>query len=474
VLPVAIYARLSLDTEGQGLGVARQIEDCKRIAAGRRWRVAQTYTDNSVSAYKRRVRRPEFEQMLVDLAEGRLGGVVVYDCDRLARQPRDLERLIELYDTQPLVFATAQADIDLSSPDGRFMARLMVNFASKSSADTGRRVARKHLELAQAGIPVGGSRPFGWLPDKRTLDPVESRLIHDAARDLLAGKGMNTICRDWNAAGITTPRGNAWVKPVFRNLMLSPRLAGYRVYRHEIALDATGQPVKGRYEAVLDVATWEAVKALLTDPTRSGPHVHVGGRKYLLSGIARCALCSSVLQGNADTRWNTFFYCCRGCGKVGISGPKTDDLITRLVIAYLSEREVEPQSQTWLHETDLSDIMQRISDLMAEYTAKRLSGQVVFAAVERLEAEAKTLRNDHAAWLRDQIAVGSRPTNVAGAWPDLKIEQRRAVIEGVMQAVAIHPAAARGGKFDPERIELVWRGRQRSEPRPHPIVQAQP
>ncbi len=39
------------------------------------------------------------------------------------------------YDGRPLVFATVQGDIDLSTPAGRTMARVMVAFANKASMD---------------------------------------------------------------------------------------------------------------------------------------------------------------------------------------------------------------------------------------------------------------------------------------------------------------------------------------------------
>ena len=95
-------------------------------------------------------------------------------------KPNDLERLIELYDNRPLLFATAQADIDLSTPDGRFMARLMVNFASKSSADTGRRVARAQLQRAHQGrVAGGGYKPYGYERDNVTIVPEEAAVLRN-------------------------------------------------------------------------------------------------------------------------------------------------------------------------------------------------------------------------------------------------------------------------------------------------------
>ena len=104
-----------------------------------------------MSAYQPKVIRSDFERLLADLEAGTIQGIVVYDLDRLARKPTDLERIITIYDRAPLVFATVQGDIDLSTPDGRTMARVMVAFANKSSMDTARRMARKKLEKAMNG-----------------------------------------------------------------------------------------------------------------------------------------------------------------------------------------------------------------------------------------------------------------------------------------------------------------------------------
>lgn len=175
------------------------------------------FRDNDLSAYKAKMVRPEFERLLVALESGRLDGVVVYDLDRFARKPSDLERAIVMFDARPgLHFATVQSDIDLLTPDGRTMARVLVAFGNKASMDTSRRVKRKRTELAQRGVPVGGSRPFGWQDDHRTLDEVEARLLRQAAADILAGMGLHTICRRWIETGVTTPRGNPWRRGVLK------------------------------------------------------------------------------------------------------------------------------------------------------------------------------------------------------------------------------------------------------------------
>src|SRR5918997_4029264 len=87
----AIYLRVSLDSTGEGLAVERQRQDCERIARQRGWTVAQTYTDNSISATDRTKVRPAYDRMVADYAAGRFSALVCWDLDRLTRRPRQLE-----------------------------------------------------------------------------------------------------------------------------------------------------------------------------------------------------------------------------------------------------------------------------------------------------------------------------------------------------------------------------------------------
>ena len=464
-MKVAIYTRISDDTEGLAKGVQRQEQDCRALAKRRRWDVFEPVRqDNDISAFSTKVVRPAFESLLDDLRTGAIDGVVTWDLDRFARQPSDLERAIRIFDDCPArVFATVQSDIDLSTPDGRTMARVMVTFANKSSMDTSRRLKRKHLEMAQQGRIVGSHRPFGYEDDKVTIRESEATLIRQAASDILSGIGTHAIARRWNELEVKTPQGKTWVQTVVRNMMLSPRMAGYRVYHKKIALDSDGKPVMAQRPAILDVSTWESVCAVIQDPAKHGNHVHRGGRKRLLAGLVRCGLCSVQMSGDKDARKGTHLYVCkpatthRGCGKVAVAGERVDELVSELVINYLSQRKVQPTAVPWPDEAELNSATNRISDLMSAYTNGELSGDVVFPAVGKLETRTATLRADKQAWLRNQTMQLSQPSDVAGAWPDMNIDQRRALIESVLSAVVIKPAAVKGGRFSPDRVEVVWR-----------------
>ncbi|WP_254885649.1 recombinase family protein [Streptomyces sp. NA02950] len=217
------------------------------------WAIARIYEDNDVSAFKRNVRRPEFELMLSDLATGLIDGVVAYDLDRLARQPKDLERLIDLYDGRKrLMFATVTNDVNLSTADGRTMARVMVAFANKSSHDASRRIQRKHLQLAQQGKSNGGPAPYGWMKGGIKVDPEAARHIREAQKQLLSGVRIGTIRTRWQAEGLGNPRQGTkrMAHHHVEHILTNPRLCGFRAYHGEILHDDEGQPVIGEWETI--------------------------------------------------------------------------------------------------------------------------------------------------------------------------------------------------------------------------------
>jgi site-specific DNA recombinase len=463
VAPIRVgkYLRISLDLQGIGAGIERQAQDTDALAARRGW-VGEHYIDNNVSAYDRKTKRPEFLRLVADLKAGRIQGVVVYDIDRLARQPVDLEMLVTLYEAAKgsLVFATCQGDLDLSTDNGVFMARTFVNVANKSSADTARRVARSHLQRAQQGVSSGGNRPFGWADDRLALDPVESALLRKAVDDVIAGVSLHAIIREWNEAGVMTANGYRWKRTtLLRGLMLSPRMAGYRVHQGGIAHSVDGQPVKGKHEPMISVEKWETLRAFLTDPARNVAAIaHPGARKYLLAGLLRCGRCSEPMYGNALTRLDSYFYSCRlGCRSNNITGPLTDETVTSLykqAIAKNAERAAVERGP-WPGGDALADIETRTGELMALFNDKLINGTQLRDGLAPLKRERVTLEEDRDKWRRQSGTVN---VDILRDWDRFSVEQQRVFLQRHLFAVVvqIRPRQPGRAKFDPGRIALAW------------------
>jgi len=453
------------------------------------WTIKRHYADNDVSAFKDVV-RPEFELLLADLDSGVVEGIVVYDLDRLARRPQDLERVIDIYDKtakngRTLWFATVHDKIDLSSPDGLTLARVMVAFANKASRDTARRVAAKHRATALTGRPVGGTRPFGWnwtdgrtavtLRDGRVVaighrqhvvNEDEAAIIRQAATDILLGVSLGSICRDFNERGVRTTRGNEWRPGPLRLMLESPRLAGYRVHRGTFLPNREGTGfVRGEWDPVLDERTWQEVFEKLS--SRSGqPARSDANRTYLLSGLLRCSECMGPLSGNARKDMG-HSYACKvrngaggraGCGKVACAGPAVDQLIRRLVRERMVVSTVNLPDAPWPGEEDLAAAKLQMADLVPRLTetsgdARRLIGAQFSVLSDRVEH----MRMQRARWLTDRGKHVRRATVGPEQFDGMTVEKQRAYVQGELTAIVVRPATRRGNRFDYSRLSMVWR-----------------
>jgi site-specific DNA recombinase len=262
MLQAGLYLRMSRDAEAWGLGIGRQRKDGEALASRLGWPIVQEYSDNDLSAskYSHKLRQG-YAQMLQDLQEGAINAVVVYDQDRLVRQPKELEELLEVCDrAHAWHIAAVSGEIDVRNSDDLFRARILAAVHAKESDNISRRVRRKQQELAEQGRPHGGPRRYGYQFDFSAIEPDEAPVIQELADRTLAGESLASLCRELNTRGIPTAAGGRWSPATLRRILIGPHLAGLRVYREQLYPAA--------WPAILSEDTHHALRALLTDPQR--------------------------------------------------------------------------------------------------------------------------------------------------------------------------------------------------------------
>ena len=187
VLSAAVYARISADTDGKSLGVQRQLEDCRKLAADRGWPVGAEYVDNDMSAFSGSPGQAMSRWWPIS-RPGVRDAVIVYNLDRLHRRPAELEEFVGLCERVGVSqVATVTADIDLGNDDGLFMARIFAAFAAKESGRKSARMRRKLMQNAEQGLPHGSVRAFGYEHDKITLREREAAVVREIVERVLAG-----------------------------------------------------------------------------------------------------------------------------------------------------------------------------------------------------------------------------------------------------------------------------------------------
>ncbi|MFJ2953596.1 recombinase family protein [Streptomyces sp. NPDC087270] len=169
---------------------------------------AHVYVDNSRSAWSRMRKRPGWERLLDDARERGFRHIIAYHPDRLMRQPRDLEELLQVSDDHAITLHGEANRRDLSDPDDRFILRIEVAHACRSSDDISRRL-KSVQDRVRDGKPQGGMRRFGYSKDGMTIVEEEAEIVREVFDRYLKGEGAAPLAKDLHRRGIRTAGGKA-------------------------------------------------------------------------------------------------------------------------------------------------------------------------------------------------------------------------------------------------------------------------
>jgi len=463
-----LYLRISQDRTGKEAGVRRQEKDCRELAARLGWEVAAVYVDNDVSAHDGKKwsvssrRRPEYLRMQNDLRAGRIDAVVAWHPDRLYRRVIDLLEVVDLLNETGAEVATVQAGaVDLATPNGRLVAIIGAGVAAHESEHKSERTKAWHRQRAEAGLPNGGRRPFGYCADRVTIDEAEAEIIREGAQRILAGEQRISIVKDWNRRGVATVTGTAWSATMLRQMLSGPRIAGLR--QHNGTLHPATWP------AILPADEWEAVKAAFqTGKARPGRPA-----SYLLSGFLRCARCGTKMTGNKTTRKVPVYRCpgpnssAKGCGKLGRNAAAVEADVVGEVLGLLSgpglARTLRGRRKAAREGDDtvkvISTLEGRLERLKSEYSVEGMWSKAEFVKLkgeldEKLAAAYRRLRDSSDAAALDSLPIG---VDLAEWWPAATVEQQRRIIGLVVDHVVIHPVGKGNNRYNPDATEIVWK-----------------
>lgn len=484
-----MYCRISQDRTGAGLGVDRQQEDCEALAERNGWDVVETYVDNDVSAYRKGKKRPGYQQMLADLDQGTATIVIAWHTDRLHRSVTELEGYIDLCEKRGVSTYTVQAgELDLATPTGRMVARMLGNVARYESEHKGTRVARARQQKAMAGEWAGGTRPFGWgVPtgetrkqvDRKTGEEVEvpvldmTQAVPEEAEALLLWtdtmlsggsiRGLVQWCAD---KGLTTTRGNRITHVDMRDMLMRPRNAGIAVYRGE-------EVGRGQWKAIVPEEKFRAVVAVLMDPSR---RTTPGAQpKWLGSMLYQCGRdCDeAVTVTQSGGRRYPSYRCPTGHGG-GRRAEVVDQYVEDTIVERLSRDDAHDLLLPAPDDVDVAglqaesvEIHQRMRDLGGMFGGGQIS-MVQFTEgtdTARAQLEGVTRQLARAA-TRDPLVDLVGAPDVRKAWKALGLDRQRNVLRSLVEVTLTTPRQGRmpdGGYFDYEAVVFDWkRGKVRN------------
>lgn len=477
-----LLVRISDDKAGDAAGVGRQEDDGRTLADRLGWTIAEVIVENDTSAYKRRkVRlpdgttalrtvRPGFRSALEKLASGERDGLLAYDLDRTARDPRDLEDLIDIVEskTPRIPVQSVSGSLRLDSDGDITMARVLVAVANKSSRDTARRVARKHEALAAEGKPGGGGfRGYGYTAEGHEVIEDEAKILREIGARILGdwdgwtdeqrsridpelGESLHAIAEDLERRKVPTATGAPWSGRSVGSVVSKASVAGLRSHKGEVVGTAV-------WDAIIPKERWEAIRLRLAQ--RAGT-TDLTLQRWL-NGVLRCSKCGRMLEGshgNGGPR----YWCATprgGCGKIAVKAAFVEDEVERQVLDLLSRPKILHRLQrvatTEVSESarqELAEDEEQLKEL-ARMWAKR---EITFAEYR----EARSLIDERVKASR-ALVVSATPRILRGLlagdvhanWEQLQPADKREVILSLIPGYDVMPHdRSHGNRFNPERL----------------------
>lgn len=461
----AIYARISRDQQGQGLGVERQEQLCRDLAKSLQLDVCEVYTDNDISAYSGR-HRPAYEQLLTDIQAGRIDAVLCYHSDRLMRRTRELERYIDICKPRGVVTHQVTAGLlDLSSATGLAVAKTVAAWSQHESDHKGERIMAQKAQAAAKGKFLGGRMPWGW---QRTtggveVEPNAGMRILAGTSAIVAGKSLISVTRAWADGGVVSLSGTPMNTTQVRRVLLRPRNAGLLTFHGEVVADS--------WPAIVPLELFRQCEATLTSSER--PRQSEAKFKYLLSGIVKC-FCGRYMTGFGAEGYRRSYRC-----KVHQEGGKytpghanramapLDDYVKTAAAAYLERDDFKSAVRATAQQlaekerpaksADIGELIDRKNALARMFAQSLISESQLVEGSREIEQKLDSMKQQATTNLGSKVLAEFAFAEHPGeAFLAADADRQRELLRVVFD-ITLRPTGPHRGEFDPASVDMAPR-----------------
>ncbi|KPI24036.1 Resolvase domain-containing protein [Actinobacteria bacterium OV320] len=267
-----------------------------------------TDVSGSISPFK----RPRLGKWLTSRAD-EFDVIIAAKMDRLTRRSMHFNELLEWAQQNGKFIVCVEEGFDLSTPQGKMMARMTAVFAEAEWDTIQARIlngVQSRLENRSwlVGAPPTGYRIKTVEGGKRKVLEIDQD-FHPFVEEIFSrvreGQSTHRIARDFNGRGVLTwgdhlrklkgeeTKGTQWQSTIINKFIRSSWVPGIYAYKGEAVLDDQGEPVILPEKPLASMDEWTD----LVDRIKPAPNAYTGGTrvsaKSLLSSIARCGNCGA-------------------------------------------------------------------------------------------------------------------------------------------------------------------------------------
>lgn len=293
---IALYSRVSTREQVNGYSIDEQKERMEAYCKAKGFTGFKHYCDPAFSGGN--MNRPALQELLLDIQDKRINGVIVYKLDRLSRSQKDTLIMVNDYFLKnDCFFISICENFDTDSPLGRAMLGILSVFAELEREQIKERMTVGREGRAKAGYWHGGANaPIGYDYKDGILYPNEdANTVKKIFSDFVNGKSRNSIVTDLSRNGIEHKKGAY-------NPVNVRRLLKNSVYIGNITFN--GQEYKGHHEPIIDTETFYKAQDIFSKFVWK----QTKPSKTLLGGLIFCGQCGT--RYTVHTNHNYRYYCC--------------------------------------------------------------------------------------------------------------------------------------------------------------------
>ena len=208
---VALYVRLSRDDENEGdsNSIAHQKRILEQYAIDHHFPNTQFYVDDGYSGAS--FNRPDFQRMMSDMEDGRIGIIITKDLSRLGRNQLHTGLYIEERFPQFGVrYIAINDNVDTENAESNDLMPFKNLFNEWFVRDTSRKIRAVQRAKAQRGERLGTRAPYGYKKDenakgKLIVDEEAAAVVRRIFALCAAGRGPSQIAKQLKAERVLCP-----------------------------------------------------------------------------------------------------------------------------------------------------------------------------------------------------------------------------------------------------------------------------
>lgn len=338
-----LYARLSEETEEnrERATVETQMELLRKFAAEQDgMAIAREYAD--ISCTGTNFERPGFEEMMQDVRNGEINCIIVKDLSRLGRNYVETGNYIErVFPFFGVRFIAVTDGYDSEKPGEELLMPLKNMINEMYVKDLSKKMKTAYRAMWQKGEYSSGSVPYGYVNEKRRLQPDGGARenVQEIFRLFLEGSSLKEIARVFSAKTINPkaykmlrfgheiPDGmnTEWNCVTVRAILTNPVYTGASVHNKKRRVNGKQVTtpkeewivVEGTHEPLVSREDFDVVQGMLAENVKHYRSTHGKNgfdhsRFNLVGKKIVCADCGKIMGFRTEgTRHVNKFYRCK-------------------------------------------------------------------------------------------------------------------------------------------------------------------